>query len=304
MTPLPSEPTGTLAETVDSVPSRLKMAVHGFRQAPIAFRFGGILVIAFIAVAFTSIWWTPHDPIAIAVEKRLAPPGWPHLLGTDALGRDVLSQLMEGARNSLLIGGLATIAAMVPGVAVGLLAASAARNKRLLLSRAADVGVALPGILIALVLATAIGPSNLTSVLAIIAWFTPVVVRLTIGPARQVLALPFVEAARAYGRGRSFIALRHVLPNIGPLLIVQASAMFAAAILIEAALSYLGVGAPRPTPSWGRMLNESQSLIEIAPTLVAFPGLAIMGAVLGFNLLGDGLRVLLDPRQEAHTVAV
>lgn len=194
--------------------------------------------------------------------------------------------------------------AVIPGVLLGLLVAGVGSPFQNPLSRLTDLGVALPGILVALVLATAIGPGNTAAIIAIIVWFIPVVARVTIGPAKQILAREFVEAAHAYGRRRWYVLLRHVLPNIAPLVIVQASIMFASAILIEAALSYLGVGAQRPTPSWGRMLFEGQSFIDTAPTLMVFPGIAIVIAVLGFNLLGDGLRTVLDPQQQAKAVSL
>ncbi len=271
------------------------------RRAPASLLIGGVLVGSFVAIGLLSLVWTPYDAEAVAVSERLLPPLTDgYLFGTDRLGRDVLTQVMAGARNSLLVSVVSTIAALVPGLLIGLLAAGSGSFWGNWLSRASDVGVALPGILIALVLATAIGPGNQAAIIAIIAWFIPVVARVTIGPAKQILARDFIEAAFAYGRRRWYVLLRHVLPNIAPLIIVQASVMFAAAILIEAALSYLGVGAQRPTPSWGRLLNEAQPLIDIAPTLMVFPGLAIMLAVLGFNLLGDGLREILDPQQEAR----
>lgn len=267
---------------------------------PLSLRIGGLLVLGFVVIGLISLVWTPYDPEAVVVSDRLKPPGTAgHLFGTDRLGRDVLTQVMAGARNSLLVSVVSTLAALVPGILIGLVAAGSGQGW---MSRAADIGVALPGILIALVLATAIGPGNRAAIIAIIVWFVPVVARVVIGPARQVLAREFVEAAFSYGRSKWYVLVRHVLPNIAPLVIVQASVMFAAAILIEAALSYLGVGAPRPTPSWGRLLNEAQPLVDIAPTLMVFPGTAIMLAVLGFNLLGDGLRTLLDPQQDTKVV--
>jgi peptide/nickel transport system permease protein len=275
------------------------------RSIPPTLIIGGLLVLLFVAIGLISLVWTPHDPEGVDTTLRLLPPGEQgFLFGTDRLGRDVLTQVMAGARNSLLVGVVATFAAMVPGLVWGLIAAGVSPGWQSFLSRAADVGVALPGILVALVLATSMGPGNASAITAIIVWFVPVVARVVIGPARQVLAKDFVEAAHGYGRPRRFILFRHVVPNIGPLLIVQASVMVALAILIEAALSYLGVGAQRPTPSWGRMLNEAQPLIFDAPYLMIFPGVAIMLAVVGFNLLGDGLRAVLDPQQEARgTVA-
>jgi peptide/nickel transport system permease protein len=273
-------------------------------NAPPSLLAGAVLLSVFLAAGLLSFVWTPDDPGTVDVAHRLAAPGSNgHLLGTDGLGRDVLSMIMAGARNSLLIAGAATIVAIVPGVLFGLLIAGSGRTVQALLSRITDVGVALPGLLLALVLATAIGPGTTTSIVAIVAWFVPVATRVTIGPARQVLALDFVESALAYGRSRRFVLFRHVLPNIGPLILAQASVMFASAILIEAALSYLGVGAQPPTVSWGRMLYEAQGFIAVSPRLLVLPGLAIVIAVLGFNLLSDGLRALLDPQLRAKAVA-
>lgn len=229
---------------------------------------------------------------------RLLPPGSDgYIFGTDKLGRDVVTQLMLGARNSLYVSVLSTTVALTIGALFGLLAAGSGRRWQGVLTRTADVGLALPGILVALVLATKLGAGNKTAILAIIVWFVPVAARVTIGPAKQILALDYVEAAYAYGRSRRFVMFNHVLPNIAPLLIVLGSVMFAAAILIEAALAFLSVGVQPPTPSWGRFLNEAQPLLEAAPSLMYFPGTAIVLTVLGFNLLGDGLRTVLDPQQ-------
>ena len=223
-------------------------------------------------------------------------------MGTDGLGRDVLSMLMAGASNSLVVAGIATVAAVAPGVLFGLLIAGSGRTLQSLLSRMTDVGIALPGLLLALVLATAIGPGNTTSIVAIMLWFVPVATRVTIGPARQVLALDFVEAVLAYGRSRRYVLLRHVLPNIGPLVLAQTSVMFASAILVEAALSYLGVGSQPPSVSWGRMLKEAQDFLAVSEHLIVLPGLATVIAVLGFIFLSDGLRELLDPRLQTKAV--
>lgn len=265
---------------------------------PLTLVIGTLLVGFVILVGLVSFVWTPFDPELVNVEDRLLPPGTDgYLFGTDRLGRDILTQIMAGARNSLFVSSVASLGSLVPGVLIGLMAAGSTQRWQSFWARVADIGIGLPGILIALVLAVIIGPGNTAAIVAILAWFTPIVIRITIGPARQILARDFVEAAYAYGRTRRYILLRHVLPNISPLLIVQTSVMFAAAILIEASLAFLGVGAQRPTPSWGRLLNEAQPLLEVAPTLMIFPGVAIVIAVLGFNLLGDGLRATLDPQQ-------
>jgi peptide/nickel transport system permease protein len=275
------------------------------RGAPASAIVGSGLLVVFLGMGALSLVWTPYAPDAIDVARRLAPPGTEgHLLGTDDLGRDVLTHILAGARNSLLVSLVSTVSAVVPGVVFGLLVAGSGPRLREVLTRATDLGVALPGILVALVLATAIGPGNLTAICAMIGWFVPLVARATIGPARQVLAQDFVEAAFSYGRTRAYVLAHHVLPNIAQLVIVLSSVLFATAILVEAALSYLGVGAQPPTPSWGRMLSEAQSTVDLAPTLALFPGLAIVVAVLGLNLLGDGLRTILDPKQQTRAVAV
>lgn len=265
---------------------------------PISLVLGGSLVSLFVLVAIVSFFWTPADPTKLSVPDRLLPPGSDgYPFGTDKLGRDVVTQLMLGARNSLYVSVLSTTIAITIGALFGLFVAGAGPRWQGTLTRIADVGLALPGILVALVLATKLGPGNESAILAIIIWFIPVAARVTIGPAKQILALDYVEAAFSYGRTRRFVLLNHVLPNIAPLLIVLASVMFAAAILIEASLAFLGVGVQPPTPSWGRFLNEAQPLLEAAPYLMYFPGIAIVLTVLGFNLLGDGLRTVLDPQQ-------
>ena len=259
---------------------------------------GATLVSALVLMSLLSLVWTPHSATIVNVNNRLLPPGTEgHMLGTDFLGRDVVSQIMVGSRNSLLVSVLSTLATVIPGVLLGLAVAVTNGLVRSILARAIDVALALPGILIALVIATVIGAGNAAVMIAIVAWFIPIIARTVMGPAEQVLALDFVAAASAYGRSKSFIAFRHVLPNISSLVIVLTSLMFAAAFLVEAALAYLGIGAQRPTPAWGRMLNETQRFVAVAPLSSLAPGIAIMLAVLGFNLLGDGLRSLLDPQQ-------
>jgi len=288
--------------------SQIKQASSRFwkrlRRLPLTLYLGGTLVTLFVAVALTSFVWTPYPPSKLNLTNRLAPPGSPgFLLGTDRAGRDVVTELMLGARNSLYVSVVSTVIAVFIGVVIGLSIAGSRQIVQGPLTRLVDVGLALPGILTALVLATKFGPSNNTATLAIIIWQVPVAARVIIGPARQILALDYVEAAYGYGRTKSFVLRRHVLPNIGPLLIVLSSVMFAAAILIEAALAYLTVGVQPPTSSWGRFLNETQSLLEAAPYLMFFPGVAIVLTALGFNLLGDGLRTVLDPQQSRSGVS-
>lgn len=264
----------------------------------------GIILTGFVVgMTLISLVWTPYDPKKLDVSSRLQAPSAEHWFGTDALGRDLLTQIMVGGQNSLFVTLVSTIIGLVLGTALGLAAAGSRPWLSNILMRISDIGLALPSIVIALVLATTIGPGNLSIIIAISFWFVPVTARVVVGPAKQVLALDFIEAAHSHGRSRPFVLFRHVAPNIISIVIVQASMMFAAGILIEASLSFLGVGAQPPTSSWGRLLNESQPLLEIAPYFTLIPGTVIVMAVLGFNLLGDGLRVLLDPQQSQKGIA-
>lgn len=257
---------------------------------------GGVLVGGVAATALVSFAWTPHDATSVATGNPLAGPSADHWLGTDQFGRDLVSMLMVGARTTLLVGILAVGIAILAGIPMGGVAVVRGRLTDETLMRAADVVYALPPVLLALVLAAVFGPSTAAAMAAIGIAYTPVVARVTRGAAMSVMAREYALAARAYGRPRWFVFVRHALPNISSVLIVQATVMFALAILAEAGLSYLGLGTQPPTPSWGRMLRESQTYLQLAPHLAIYPGLAIALAVLGFNLLGDGLRDRLDPR--------
>lgn len=289
--------------TEDARPLKPSLAKR-LRKLPLTLYLGGTLVSLFVFVALVSFIWTPYPANKLNLTNRLAPPGTPgFIFGTDRAGRDVVTELMLGARNSLYVSVVSTIIAMSLGGLIGLSIAGSRQALQGPFTRFVDVGLALPGILTALVLAAKLGPGNTTATLAIITWQVPVAARVTIGPARQILALDYVEAAYGYGRTKAYVLRRHVLPNISPLLIVLGSVMFAAAILIEAALAFLSVGVQPPTSSWGRFLNETQSLLEAAPYLMFFPGVAIVLTALGFNLLGDGLRTVLDPQQARTGVA-
>ena len=295
--------TSTTSPVDDARPLKPSL-VKRLRKLPLTLYLGGTLVSIFVLVAMVSFVWTPYPANKLNLTNRLAPPGTPgFLFGTDRAGRDVVTELMLGARNSLYVSVVSTIIAMSLGALIGLSIAGSRRTLQGPFTRLVDAGLALPGILTALVLAAKLGPGNTTATLAIITWQVPVAARVTIGPARQILALDYVEAAYGYGRTKAYVLRRHVLPNISPLLIVLGSVMFAAAILIEAALAFLSVGVQPPTSSWGRFLNETQSLLEAAPYLMFFPGVAIVLTALGFNLLGDGLRTVLDPQQARTGVA-
>ncbi len=261
-----------------------------------SFSAGALLFLCVLGMAALALWWTPHPATAINIPAKLLGPSASHWLGTDSLGRDILSQLLVGAQNSLVVGVLAVVLGLALGVALGALAAACGGWVDEALMRASDFGFAFPALLIAILLSAIHGPGLATSVAAIALFNVPVFARITRGAAQAVWSRDYVLAARAAGKGRVRITLDHVLPNIADQLIVQATIAFATAILAEAALSYLGLGTQPPTPSWGRMLAEAQSQLFQAPLLALWPGLAIMTAVLGLNLLGDGLRDLLDPR--------
>jgi peptide/nickel transport system permease protein len=247
---------------------------------------GTLLVGLVVAVAAVSFVWTPHDPGRVVVSDRFLPPGHPgYLLGTDQLGRDELSLLMAGARNTLLVGILTIVIAMAVGVPAGGLAALRRGWFEELAMRSSDLLLAFPALLLALLFAAVFHPSTLTAMAAIGIAFVPVFARVVRGAGLQVMEQDYVTAARAFGSGGGWIFWRHLLPNVSSVVIVQAALAFAIAILAEAALSYLGLGTPPPTPSWGRMLSNAQAYLDRAPLLA-----------LGFNLLGDGLRDLLDPK--------
>lgn len=257
---------------------------------------GLTLVGLVVACAIISLVWTPYDPTHVAAGQRLLPPSPEHVFGTDGFGRDVLSRLLVGARSCLTVGVISVGIAAVVGVPLGLLAAALPRWAGEVLMRGSDIAQAIPALLLAILLAAAFGGSTTTAMAAIGIAAVPQFVRVTRAGALQVLASDFVLAARACGTPRLRTLRQHVLPNVAPVLGVQASVAFAMAILAEAALSYLGLATQPPTPTWGRMLKESQDFLFRQPEQALWPGVAVALGVLGFNLLGDGLRDRLDPR--------
>ncbi len=261
-----------------------------------SFMAGGILSAALVGIALLSVVWTPHNPIKMNIRGRFADPTWTHLLGTDQFGRDILSIIMSGAQNSITVGVVAVGIGLTFGISLGLLAAARRGWWEEIIMRMSDFMFAFPAILLAIMLVATIGPGAVNAIVAIGIFSIPVFARLTRGAANAVWAREFVLAARSAGKGRFRITVEHILPNIISVIVVQATIQFALAILAEAALSYLGIGSQPPTPSWGRMLSEAQTMIFLNPWLAVYPGLAIALSVLGLNLLGDGLRDVIDPR--------
>ena len=259
---------------------------------------GLIIVGATVLAALVSVVWTPYDPLLAIPTERLVGSSAEHLLGTDRFGRDVLSRLLVGAQITLFVGIIAVAISAVIGVPLGI-TAGMRQGKFLdsLVMRSADLLLAFPALLLAIIAGAVWGPSTLTAMIAIGVAGIPSFARVARSGALQVMSQDFIAAARVSKVSEFQIAYRHVFPNISGLVIVQSSVYFALAILAEAALSYLGLGTPPPEASWGRMLQDAQSLLAVNPTLTLWPGLAIALTVLGFNLLGDGLRDILDPRQ-------
>jgi len=247
---------------------------------------GGILAGIFVAGALISLIWTPYDVTQLIIADRLKPPSPAHLLGTDHFGRDMLSMVMVGARTSIAVAVIAVGIGMGLGIPLGL--AAAARQGSWLdevIMRGNDLVFAFPSLVIAILIIIAIGIFNI-----------PVFARVTRGGALSLWQREFIMAARVAGKSRARISFEHILPNIANLLIVQGTIQFSLGIIAEAGLSYVGLGAQPPTPSWGRMLADAQTMFAIAPRLALVPGLAIVLTVLGLNMMGDGLRDYLDPR--------
>ena len=260
------------------------------------FVLGMVLSAVVVAMALTSLVWTPYPPNTMDARHRMEAPSKAHPLGTDQYGRDILSRVMTGAVNSIVVGLITVAIGMGAGVALGLVSAWGGRLIDESIMRFADLLFGFPAVLSAILITSVMGPSAVSAMLAIGIFYIPVFARLTRASALTVKGLDYIDAARVAGQGEMTIVRRHVMPNILSPLIIQATIQFAVAILAEAGLSYLGLGTQPPHASWGRMLNEAQTFMELAPWMAVFPGLAIAWAVLGFNLLGDGLRDILDPR--------
>ncbi|GAC1041252.1 ABC transporter permease [Rhizobium sp. No.120] len=258
---------------------------------------GALIILALIGIAIVSLFWTPVPPAKMQILHKLQPPLGFGLLGTDQIGRDVLSMLMAGCWNSLSISVSAVAIGGTLGTIIGVSAAAQRGLFEALVMRACDVIFALPPILSAMILGAFLGTGRSTAIIAIAVFMVPVFARVALGSALQAWSRDYVLAARAIGNTQLSITLRHVLPNIMGSIIVQATIQLGLAILTEAGLAFLGLSVPPPAPTWGRMLADAQTYFHVAPWLALLPGLAIALSVLGFNLLGDGLRDLLDPRE-------
>ncbi|MBF6630129.1 MAG: ABC transporter permease [Comamonas sp.] len=261
-----------------------------------SFVLGSLLTLVLLSCALLSLFWTPWSPSAMNMDARLLEPSAQFWMGTDAYGRDVLSQIMVGARNSIAVGVVAVGIGLCAGVTLGLVAAALRGWVEEVIMRLSDFTFAFPAILLAIMMTAVFGPSMVNAIIAIGIFNIPTFARITRASANAIWGREYILAARACGKNRVSITLQHVLPNILGVLTVQATIQFALAILAEAALSYLGLGTQPPQPSWGRMLSDAQTLMFQAPLLAVFPGVAIALSVLGLNLLGDGLRDLMDPR--------
>ena len=255
------------------------------------------VLLALVAAGLFADVVAPYSPTAVGAAQMFAPPGLAHPLGTDRFGRDVLSRIIHGVRVSLGIAGASILAALAAGGTLGLLA-GAGRSADQVLGRVMDVFFAFPPILLAIGLAAVLGAGARSAVIAIAVVYGPFFFRVVRGSVLVESAQAYVEAAEALGAGRLAILGRHILPNVVSPVVVQTAVCLSYAILIESALSYLGVGVQPPTPSWGTILNEGKEFLALAPWVSLFPGAAIVLAVLAFNIIGDGLRDALDPRTE------
>jgi peptide/nickel transport system permease protein len=285
------------AETVRANPGWLRNLGYFARRYPLGAA-GAVIVIMFVLMALFAPLITQFDPTATDPRASLLRPGAGHPFGADFMGRDMWSRIVYGARISLAVGAGSTGLGCLFGVTIGLMSGYFGGWFDLIVQRFMDVMQSLPLLVMALVMTAALGPSLTNTIVAISIPLVPNVARVIRSNTLMLREMPYVEAARAIGMNETSIALRHVLPNTLAPLIVLATAQLGSTILVEAALSFLGLGVPEPHPSWGRMLSESAAeYVRTAPWLVIFPGLAISLAVFGTNLLGDALRDILDPRQ-------
>jgi peptide/nickel transport system permease protein len=261
-----------------------------------SFVIGFVITALIAAMALLSYVWTPYDVTHLVVADRMKPPGGSHLLGTDHFGRDILSMIMVGSRNSIAVAFVAVGIGMGIGIPLGCWAAARGGWVDETLMRFNDLVFAFPALLSAVMITAIFGPGAINAIIAIGIFNVPVFARVARAGALALWPREFILAARASGKGKAQITIEHIMPNIASMLLVQGTIQFALGILAEAGLSYLGLGAQPPMPSWGRMLFDAQTRMMVAPYLAIFPGMAIVVTVLGLNLLGDGLRDVLDPK--------
>lgn len=265
-------------------------------RASRSFMAGAVIAATVLGAALLSLVWTPYDVTQLSVTERFKPPSLAFPMGTDLYGRDILSMILVGARNSILVALVAVGIGMAIGVPLGAIAAARRGWVDDLVMRTNDLVFAFPALLSAMMITAIFGPGIYNAIIAIGIFNIPVFARVARGGALALWPREFVMAAQVAGKGPARITVEHILPNIANMLIVQGTIQFSLGILAEAALSYVGLGAQPPMTSWGRMLNEAQTMMALAPHMAIFPGLAIVTTVLGLNLLGDGLRDVLDPR--------
>ena len=282
--------------TIAAAPPRSDSLIRAALRSP-NFVIGATITLVFVLAALISFVWTPYDVGLQNIPNKLKPPSAEHWFGTDHFGRDIFSMIMVGARTSIAVAFIAVTIAMVIGVPIGLWAAA---NRGTLLDdvlmRANDLVFAFPALLIAILITAVFGPGAINAIIAVGLYNMPVFARLSRAGALSLWNREFIMAARVAGKGAARISWEHILPNILNTLVVQATIQFALGILAEAALAYVGLGVQPPTPSWGKMLADSQTMISLAPHVALVPGLTIVLMVLGVNLLGDGLRDIFDPR--------
>ncbi len=281
-----------MSEQTVSHPSTLQLILRSN-----GFLIGAGLTALFVLAALVSFIWTPYDATQMSIADKLKTPSAAHWLGTDHFGRDMLSMIMVGARVSMAVAFVAVGVGILAGVPLGLYAASK-RGGLIdeIIMRGNDLIFAFPSLLLAIMITAVFGPGAVNAIIAIGIFNIPVFARLSRGAALSLWQREYIMAAQVCGKSKALISLEHILPNITNLLIVQGTIQFSLGILAEAGLAYVGLGAQPPLPSWGRMLNDAQTLISIAPHLALVPGLTIVLTVLGLNLMGDGLRDLLDPK--------
>ncbi|WP_333612736.1 ABC transporter permease [Brevundimonas bullata] len=263
---------------------------------PLSLVVGGALTVVVVLTALIAFVWTPYDVEAVDIAAKLVAPSSTHPFGTDHFGRDVLSMIMVGAQNSLAVALVAVGIGAGIGVPLGLTAAARGGWVDELVMRGNDLIFAFPALLLAVMITAVMGPGAINAIIAIGLFNIPVFTRVARGAAMGLWTREYVLAARTAGKSKALISIQHILPNLMSLLVVQAAIQFAVGIVAEAGLSYVGLGAQPPMPSWGRMLAEAQTMIGFAPWLAVMPGLAIFVTVLGLSLSGDGLRDLFDPR--------